>query len=282
MLKLKHFTVFIFIVLYCLVNTVSAQKVQNNANEKYSQVRISMTSENNFQKLNNAGLFLDGGIYKKGLYFETWLSESEISLLKNSGVSFEVTIDDWDSYYNTMQRTNHISSSISLTDEYTISHSIIGTMGGHLKWEEAIAKLDSLRLQYPTLVSEKWSIGNSYESRPMWTIRVTKNPDAPTGRPELWLNGVTHAREPLGMENVFYYLYWLLENYNIDPVATYILNNREIYFTPFINPDGYYYNQTTNPTGGGNWRKNRKPQGSSIGTDLNRNFGTYNFWNSTN
>jgi hypothetical protein len=155
-------------------------------------------------------------------------------------------------------------------------------MGGHLKWEEAIAKLDSMRLQYPAFVSEKWSIGNSYENRAMWTIRVTKNPDAPTGKPEVWLNGVTHAREPIGMENVFYYLYWLLENYNIDPIATYILNNREIYFTPFINPDGYYYNQSTNPNGGGMWRKNRQPYEASIGADLNRNFGPYNFWNSTN
>ncbi len=111
---------------------------------------------------------------------------------------------------------------------------------------------------------------------------LLKNPDAPTGRPEIWLNGVTHAREPLGMSNILYFVYWLVENYNIDPIATYILNNREIYFTPFINPDGYVYNQTTNPNGGGQWRKNRRPQAGATGVDLNRNFGTYNFWNSTN
>jgi carboxypeptidase T len=279
MLNIKNlllaFTVFILAI-------ASISFAQQKGVEKYSQVRISVTSDYDIQRINNAGLFFDGGIYKKGLYFETWLSESEIAMLKNSGVPYEILVDDWMQYYNQMQRTNYVSPNIIQTDAYTISHSIIGTMGGHLKWEEAIAKLDSMRLQYPTLVSVKWSIGNSYENRSLWTIRVTKNPDAPTGRPELWLNGVTHAREPLGMENVFYYLYWLLENYNIDPVATYILNNREIYFTPFINPDGYYYNQTTNPTGGGQWRKNRKPQGSSTGTDLNRNFGTWNFWNSTN
>jgi carboxypeptidase T len=267
-------------VLFLATSLILAQN--KSGTEKYSQVRISVKSGNDFIKLGNSGLFFDGGDYKKGLYFETWLSESEIAMLRNSGVPFEITIDDWIKHYNEMQRNNYISPNIELTDSYTISHSIIGTMGGHLKWEEAISKLDSMRLQYPNLVSVKWSIGNSYENRAMWTIRVTKNPDAPTGKPEIWLNGVTHAREPIGMENVFYYLYWLLENYNIDPIATYILNNREIYFTPFINPDGYYYNQTTNPNGGGMWRKNRQPYGSSIGADLNRNFGTYNFWNSTN
>ena len=259
-----------------------SQNKTKDTQEKYSQVRIYATTRAEFQKIENQGLFFDGGRNKPGQYFETWLSESEIKMLKKSGVSYDITIDDWQSHYEKMQKQNYVSPDIMQTDAYTIYHSIYGTMGGHLKWEEAIAKLDSMRQQYPTLVSVKWSIGNSYENRAMWTIRVTKNPDAPTGRPEVWLNGVTHAREPMGMMNVFYYIYWLLENYNIDPVATYILNNREIYFTPFINPDGYYYNQTTNPNGGGMWRKNRKPQGTATGTDLNRNFGTWNFWNSTN
>lgn len=261
--------------------TLSQNKTKDTQ-EKYSQVRIYATTRAEFQKIENQGLFFDGGRNKPGQYFETWLSESEINLLKKSGVSYDITIDDWQSHYEKLQKQNFVSPEIMQTDAYTISHSIYGTMGGHLKWEEAIAKLDSMRQQYPTLVSAKWSIGSSYENRSMWTIRVTKNPDAPTGRPEIWLNGVTHAREPMGMMNLFYYIYWLLENYNIDPVATYILNNREIYFTPFINPDGYYYNQTTNPNGGGMWRKNRKPQGTATGTDLNRNFGTWNFWNSTN
>jgi len=256
---------------------------QNNSlQEKYSQVRVYTTSDYEFKKIGDAGLFFGGGINKKGFYFETWLSESEISMLKKSGVPFEITIDDWITHYEGLQRVNFVSPNIKLTDEYTIFHSIIGTMGGHLKWEETIAKLDSMRIEYPELVSLKWSIGNSYENRPMWTIRVAKNPDVPSGRPEIWLNGMTHAREPLGMSNILYYIYWLLENYNTDPVATYILNSREIYFTPFINPDGYYYNQTINPNGGGMWRKNRQPYGSYIGADLNRNFGTYNFWNSTN
>lgn len=280
MFNFKNLLLSVLVVLLFVASIAFAQK--NSGMEKYSQVRISVTSDGDFKKMMDAGLFLDGGTYKKGLYFETWLSESEIKMLNNAGLPYQIMVDDWMAYYDKMQKNSNISHNVTLTDAYTIYHSIYGTMGGHLKWEEAIAKLDSMRLQYPTLISTKFSIGNSYENRPMWTVRVTKNPDAPTGRPEIWLNGVTHAREPMGMMNVFYYLYWLFENYNIDPVATYILNNREIYFTPFINPDGYYYNQTTNPNGGGMWRKNRQPYSSAIGTDLNRNFGTYNFWNSTN
>ncbi len=271
---MKKIVMFLLVILSA--NFISI--AQNVETEKYSQVRITIKSESDIKQIESAGLFLDHGINKPGQYFETWLSETEIELLTNSGIPFEVTIDDWNKYYSDRQQRNEVSSDIRPIEGFDITHSIYGSMSGLMKWEEAIAKLDSMANEYPTLVSTKFSIGNSYENRPMWTIRVTKNPEGATGRPEIWYNGVTHAREPMGMMNVYYYLYWLLENYNVDPIATYILNNREIYFTPFINPDGYVYNQTTNPNGGGMWRKNRRGQG----TDLNRNFGTYNFWNSSN
>jgi hypothetical protein len=262
-----------------------AQKDFGSEQEKYSQVRIFATTQNDFKRLTQVDLHLEHGNRKPGVYIESWLSATEIDLLNKSGVAYQITIPDWMEYYNSLPQMSPAQISQALQksqQDFNVTHSIYGTMGGHLKWAEAINKIDSLRIQYPTLVSAKWSIGNSYENRAMWTIRVTKNPDASTGRPEIWLNGMTHAREPLGMSNILYYIYWLVENYNIDPIATYILNNREIYFTPFINPDGYVYNETTNPNGGGMWRKNRRPQTGATGVDLNRNFGTYNFWNSSN
>ena len=68
-------------------------------------------------------------------------------------------------------------------------------------------------------------------------------------------------------------MYWLLENYQAGGEAAYLLNNREIFFVPVANPDGYVYNQTTNPNGGGLWRKNRRNSGSgNFGVDLNRNY----------
>ncbi len=282
MSKLKITFLFISLILITLSFNIFAQ---NNVQEKYSKVKIYATSQYDFTRIAQSGLNFDGGIHKPGLYFETWLSESEINMLKASGVPYEITIADWMQNYNSISQMSpqQIQEQMKQSaDVYNVTHSIYGTMGGHLTYTQMINKLDSMRMEYPNYISTKFSIGNSVEGRAMWTIRVTKNPDVPTGRPEIWLNGVTHAREPMGFMNVFYYLYWLLENNNIDPIATYILNNREIYFTPIINPDGYAYNESTNPTGGGMWRKNRHNWSGTYGTDLNRNFGTYNFWNSTN
>jgi hypothetical protein len=46
-----------------------------------------------------------------------------------------------------------------------------------------------------------------------------------------------------------------------------------MYFIPCINPDGYIYNISTNPKGGGMWRTNRRKYYSAIGVDINRNYG---------
>ena len=286
MLNFYKITLLIFIVLSFSFHNSFSQKVYDYENQKYSQVRIFTTSQSDFQKIQNAGLFLDGVVNKPGLYFEAWLSETEINLLKNSGVPYEVTIDDWQKYYQSLPRMTEAEMQAAIHQAYikdNIVHSIYGTMGGFLKYSEVVAKLDSMRLQYPNFISAKFSLGTTYESRTQWCVRITKNPNAPTGRPEVYYHGIIHAREPQSMENQMYYFYWLFENYNIDPLATFILNNREIYWIPVYNPDGYVNNETTNPTGGGQWRTNRHITSGSCGpVDLNRNWGIYQYWNSTN
>jgi len=69
-------------------------------------------------------------------------------------------------------------------------------------------------------------------------------------------------------------MYYLLENYDTDPFIQTLVNNTEMYFVPVLNPDGYVYNQSTSPNGGGMWRKNRNPNGGGCtGVDINRNYG---------
>ncbi|MEO8512168.1 MAG: M14 family zinc carboxypeptidase [Ignavibacteria bacterium] len=249
--------------------------------EKYSQVKIFATGESDFKRLEQAGLDLDHVEAAKN-YVIAWLSAKEIEMLKTSGVGYQVTIDDWMQYYNTrpvMDEGERQAAIQKSAGDYNVTHSIYGSMGGYLTYQEVINKLDSMRLQYPGLISAKFSIGNSFEGREQWTVRVSNSPDAPTGRPEAWFHSLIHAREPESMEQNIYFIYWLLENYNIDPYATYILRYRELYFTPVFNPDGYEYNRSTNPNGGGFWRLSRKPCSGGLGADLNRNYGPYEFWN---
>ena len=61
----------------------------------------------------------------------------------------------------------------------------------------------------------------------------------------------------------------MLENYNSNESIKQIIDNSELFFIPCVNPDGYIYNETSEPSGGGMWRKNRR---DSHGVDNNRNY----------
>jgi hypothetical protein len=130
-----------------------------------------------------------------------------------------------------------------------------------------------MRANYPDLISEKFTIGQSHEGRELWMVKISDNPDQDEEEPQVCFDALLHAREGASMATVMYFMYYLLENYRTDSVVTYLVNNREIYFAPCLNPDGYEYNRKTNHNGGGMWRKNRRNNGGgSYGVDLNRNY----------
>src|SRR5262245_25584780 len=148
-----------------------------------------------------------------------------------------------------------------------------GSMGGYHTLAEVEAILDSFHTQFPALTTAKWSLGKSVENRDVWAIKISDHPGTDENEPEVRIDSLHHAREPVSMEMTLFFMDWLLTNYGTDPLATYLVDEREIYLVPIVNPDGYEYNRQTNPQGGGLWRKNRRNNGGgSFGVDLNRNY----------
>jgi hypothetical protein len=85
--------------------------------------------------------------------------------------------------------------------------------------------------------------------------------------------GLQHARESIGGSSMIFFMQYLCENYTTDPRIQALVNNREIFIIPCMNPDGWEYNRVNDPDGGGGWRKNRRNNGDgSFGVDLNRNW----------
>jgi hypothetical protein len=145
-------------------------------------------------------------------------------------------------------------------------------MGGYHTYSEMVAQLIQLHAQYPTLTHID-TIGYSLEDRPILAIKVSDNPDVDEDEPEVFFNGMIHAREPMTMEINLYTIQYLLEAYPYFPNVADLVNTVEAWFVPIINVDGYVYNETTNPGGGGMWRKNRQyNEDGSYGIDLNRNW----------
>jgi len=156
-----------------------------------------------------------------------------------------------------------------------------GSMGGYWTLAEVKMKLDDLvASDAQNLVADKIdTLGTTLQGRPIWGLKICKAVVGPDTRPVVYYNALTHAREPEGMQALFYFIDDLLAKYGSDPTATYLLENRVLYICPVVNPDGYFRNQTTNPTGGGLWRKNLRDNDASgtvnslDGVDINRNYG---------
>jgi hypothetical protein len=147
-------------------------------------------------------------------------------------------------------------------------------MGGYFTFDELVAAFDALATAHPAIVAPKASIGTSHEGRPLWMWKVSDNPLVDEPEPEVHLDALHHAREPAGLMALYWFVKTIVEGYATDPGYASLVDRREIFVIPCVNPDGYVYNQTTNPAGGGLWRKNRRVNGNgTYGVDLNRNYG---------
>ncbi len=223
--------------------------------------------------LTELGLELDH-VTREGSRVMLVAGDWDLAQLAAAGIDYEVVIADMEAYYaDRLLAERSLWQGASPADTPGFG---LGSMGGYYTWNEVIGKLDEMRTDYPTLVTTKQSLGISHEGRDVWMVKISDNADQSEGEPAVLYTALTHAREPEGMMLLVYYMFHLLENYGTDPEATYLVNEREMYFVPVMNPDGYVYNQTTDPSGGGMWRKNRRDNGGGIyGVDLNRNYSFY-------
>ncbi|HMS29124.1 MAG TPA: M14 family metallopeptidase [Saprospiraceae bacterium] len=151
-----------------------------------------------------------------------------------------------------------------------------GSQSGFLSLDEVYRELDSMSMEFPSIASQKRIIGYSYQSRPIYMLKISDHVQVDENEPELYYDALHHSREPMCMMQLIFFMQYLLENYSQDPDIKCLVDSREFYFIPVVNPDGYFYNQLVVPGGGGLWRLNlRNNADGSVGVDLNRNYGFY-------
>jgi len=256
--------------------------------QDYSRLKVLATNEQ-MAELANLGVAVDHGIRKEGTFFISDFSAAERKIMDDHQFSYEVLIEDVEAYYvDILAHPSHAvdyeknatcsggSGSGSGFNPTTPSHFNLGSMGGYLTYTQMLAELDEMVATYPNLITAKAPISNylTYENRPIYYVRLSDNPSLDeAGEPKILYSAIHHAREPMSLMETIFYMWYLLENYSTNDEVTYLVNQTQLYFVPCLNPDGYVYNQTTNPNGGGMWRKNRRlNSGGSYGVDLNRNY----------
>jgi len=224
--------------------------------ERYALLNVKPISDIEIHRLIDSGcevvhVYEDGSV-------DCIANEHDYASLLATGMPFITRIDDLERFYSGRFDGK--------------------TMGGYLTWDELSVWLDDLHDTFPSITSAPTSIGDTYQGRLQRVVKISSNNDFWTddpGLPNVWYDGLIHAREPASMRNIRFFMLWLCDNYDRNGFcglqATWVLDNREIWCLPCNNVDGYVYNEAQAPGGGGMHRKNMNWT-LGDGVDLNRNW----------
>lgn len=209
-------------------------------------------------KITDVGKISDLGLdvvkVQKG-WVELVTNTNQLAQIKERGVPVEILIEDMEKYYASRMS----GKGANFGNFYTCS--------------EAKAILDSLHTNYPSITTATTSLGKSWQNNDIWAMKISDNPTQQEAEPEVYFDGLHHAREAITVNVLVEFIRYLCQNYGTDSVITDLINNLQIWVVPIVNPDGYLYNETQQPNGGGMWRKNRRNNGGNVyGVDLNRNY----------
>ncbi len=249
---------------------------------KYNRAKISLDAQHSIKQLAQLGVEVDHGYYAKNAYVINDFSEKEIQLISNQGFKVEILIDDVSKYYELGADENAERVDWACNAIFTYRHQKpknfkLGSMAGFYTYKEMLAIFADMKAKFPKLITSAAPIDTfkTYEKRPIHWLKISDNPDKnEPNESKTFYNALHHAREPAGLSQLIYYMWYLLENYDKSLEVKYLMDNSELYFVPCVNPDGYVFNETNKPNGGGLWRKNRRMLGdTAFGVDLNRNYG---------
>jgi hypothetical protein len=150
--------------------------------------------------------------------------------------------------------------------------------GVYQTYTEIEQDLSKLAQNFPSLVRLFYWTGQTIEScdgkrrpgRKIYAVKVSANPQQNDPEPEVAFLGVHHARELITAYQTLRLLHALTDGYGSDNQITKLVDTREVWVIPVVNPNGYeraVANQV-------DWRKNtRLTDGQKrCGTDLNRNY----------
>jgi carboxypeptidase T len=263
--------------------------IQSNAQEKYSTVKIFAPANKSLRAELIGLLQIDHFQEAEDGAIVVELNENEITRLKSTRYPYRIIVDDISANLERVNRQFYARRSEGLPVQNRVAIEQSGktidaiitipsafnvqpTFGGYYSFAQMEAAMNDLVAGYPLLV-QKQSLGLSHENRNIWCIKISDQVGTDeTGEPEVLFMGLQHAREAIGGSSMIFFMQYLCENYTINQSVRDLVDNREIFIIPCMNPDGWEYNRNNGGVGSG-WRKNRRNNGGgSYGVDLNRNW----------
>ena len=240
----------LFLVLFAVVVVCSAGA--SATEPPIMQVKVFFEEPSTPRLLQAEGF--DLGYIGDG-WADVFVRDEDYRRLRAMGYEIEIIHDDVSAFY---------ASRLAETDG----------MGDYKTLAEIYAYLDAMKAAHPDIITDRISIGQTFEGRDICAMKISDNPGTDEDEPELFFNAAIHSCEVATPEVLLYFMDYMTDNYGVDPEVTDIVDNCEIWLVPVINADGYYHNEVIAPEGGGMWRKNRRDNlDGTFGVDLARNFG---------
>lgn len=148
-----------------------------------------------------------------------------------------------------------------------------GKLGAYHTYEEIVEEITELAEKYPDII-ELEIIGKTWENRDIYAVHIT-NRNIEGEKPAVLYTAQTHAREVISAEVGLELIRRFAEDYGKDKKITELVDKRDIWVVPCVNPDGsMQVAKEVKETNDSSWRKNKRPANSydETGVDLNRNY----------
>lgn len=124
-------------------------------------------------------------------------------------------------------------------------------------YADLVTAMQTTAAAHPDICRLHW-IGQTSQGRNTYVMEITDNPDVDeTDEAEVRIVGSIHGNEFISFELGLLLIQHLTTEYGVDPQITGLVNNREIWIQPSVNPDGHELGTRSN----------------ARGVDLNRNHG---------
>ncbi len=147
-------------------------------------------------------------------------------------------------------------------------------------------ELAYLAATYPDRVSLFRQPYTSLLGTEIWGIEITHDVATRSGKPEMLMSGVHHAREWPTVDYTMELAWELLLSDGVDPRVTDLLDEVRVVFVPVVNPDGYDISRSlvqefkrkncrVEPGEEPTYEECADPSNFNEGVDLNRNYGSY-------
>jgi carboxypeptidase T len=231
------------VILSALIVIFSSISFARNPSDPIYFVKAMAANKQQRSVIANSGIAIDGVLSDSVTFVGT---QRDIDKLKKLGISYEIT-------------------------PVPSRHDFPGDDSVYHNYDRTLADMANLVTKFPNLVTQ-FTIGKSLQGMDLIGVRISSNP-TPDSLPTAIFLGCHHAREHLSVEIPLMLADYLVNQYASDANVKSLLDTREVWIVPMLNPDGAEYDIASGQYQF--WRKNRRDNGDgTFGVDLNRNYGT--------